>query len=144
MLTKWMEMVDGTFSFSSLFGERGDMTLVQTLLMLGIVVSLGGLCLPVIDSIGIIYGKTAVTVVEVKQVIPAYSTPIMIDWKTTQMQWHPASYRLHFKIDGEKTSFTVTEKFFADINVGDRIEVDYGLGRLSNSYVPTKIKLVGR
>jgi hypothetical protein len=59
-------------------------------------------------------------------------------------QFHPESYRLHFEIEGEKISTSVKKKFFDDIRVGDRIEVDYGFGRLSNSHKPTQIRLVTR
>jgi hypothetical protein len=118
------------------FGDK----CLATLMALGV---LGLLAFIIVDSVGITPTKTTVTVVEEKQVVPAHTTYIMTG-KIFIPQHHPKSYRLHFKIDGEEVSLTVEKKFFDDIKVGDKIEVDYGFGRLSNSRKPTKIRLVTR
>lgn len=96
-----------------------------------------------VDSVGITPTKTTITEVEMKQVVPAYTTTILVG-KVMVPQFHPESYRLHFKIDGEELSPTVEKNFFDNIRVGDKIEVDYGFGRLSNSHKPTQIRLVVR
>lgn len=136
------DILSDIFSPHSLLVDRCLAAFIA-LLMLVLVGLLGVLGYALVDSVGITPAKTAVTVVEVKQVVPAYTT-VILTGKVTVPQYHPESYQLHFMIDGEKFSPTVEKRFFDDVNVGDRIEVDYGFGRLSNSRQPTRIKLVGR
>jgi hypothetical protein len=130
------------FSPCSSFGDRCLAALMALLMLaaVGLVVLMGFF---LIDSVGITPTKTATTVVEAKQVVPAYSTIILVD-KVIIPQYYPESYLLHFKIDGEELSPMVEKKFFDDVRVGDRIEVDYGFGRLGNSRQPTQIRLVAR
>ncbi|HSE35515.1 MAG TPA: hypothetical protein VLB83_05335 [Candidatus Paceibacterota bacterium] len=130
------------FSPYSLFGDRCLAALMALLMLaaVGLVVLLGFV---LVDSVGITPTKTATTVVEAKQVVPAHTTTILVG-KVIVPQHRPESYRLHFKIDGEELSPTVEKKFFDDVRVGDRIEVDYGFGRLSNSHQPTQIRLMAR
>lgn len=136
------DILSDIFSCYSSFGDR-CMAAFLALLMLTVVGLLGLLAFTFVDSVGITSTKTTIATVEVKRVVPAYTTIILVG-KVTVPQYHPESYRLHFKIDGENISFTVERKFFDDVNVGDGIEVDYGFGRLSNSHQPTEIRLVGR
>lgn len=128
------------YPYSS-FGDRCLATLIALLMLTAVGLS-GRLAFVLVDSVGITHTKTAITTVEVKQVVHAHTTAILVG-RVLIPQCHPKSYRLHFKIDGEEISLTVKKKFFDDINVGDRIEVNYGLGRLSNSHQPTEIRLVG-
>ncbi|HBP00536.1 TPA: hypothetical protein DD617_05125 [Candidatus Uhrbacteria bacterium] len=81
--------------------------------------------------------------VEVKQVVPAHTSIILVG-KVMIPQSYPESYRLHFKIDGKEVFSPIEKKFFNEVNVGDKVEVDYGFGRLSHSYQPTRIRLVDR
>jgi hypothetical protein len=101
---------------------------------------LGLLAFTIVDSVGVSPTKTTVTAIEVKHIVPAY-TVIVMAGKVPTSQYHPESYQLHFKIDGEEISSSVKKKFFDDVNVGDKIEVDYGLGRLSKFYQPKRIRL---
>jgi len=136
------DILSDIFSPCSSFGDR-CLAALMGLLMLAVVGLLGLLAFILVDSIGITPTKTTATVVEAKQVVPAHTTTILVGTVIVP-QYHPESYRLHFKIEGEEVSPTVKKKFFDDIKVGDRIEVDYGFGRLSNSRQPTQIKLVER
>lgn len=136
------DILSDIFSPYSSFGNRCLVALIA-LLMLATVVIMGLLGFTIVDSVGITPTKTAVTVVEVKKIVPVHTT-IIPAGKAIVPQYHPESYRLHFKIDGEEVSLTVEKKFFDDVNVGNRIEVDYGFGRLSNSHQPTRIKLADR
>ena len=130
------------FSRYSSFGDRCLAALIALLMLAGVGL-LGLLAFILVDSVGITPSKTVITLVEAKQVVPAHTTTILVG-KVIVPQYHPESYRVHFKIDEEEISPTVEKKFFDDINVGDKIEVDYGYGRLSNSHQPTQIRLVGR
>jgi hypothetical protein len=106
----------------------------------GLVVLLGFV---LVDSVGITPTKTAITVIKVKQVVPAYTTIIMVG-KIIAPQHNPESYRLKFNIEGKELSVRVEKKFFDDVKVGDRIEVEYGFGRLSKSYQLRQIRLMAR
>ena len=136
------DMLSDVFSRYSSFGDRCLAALMALLMLaaVGLVVLLGFV---LVDSVGITPTKTTITVVEVKEVVPAHITTILVG-KVIVPQYRPESYRLHFKIDGEEVSPEVKKQFFDDVNVGDRIEVDYGFGRLSNSHQPTRIRLVSR
>lgn len=136
------DTLNDIFSPYSSFGDRCIAALMALLMLaaVGLVLLLGSV---LVDSVGVTPTKTTTTVVEAKRVVPAHTSPLM-GGKVILLQYHRESYRLHFKIDGEEVSLAVKKEFFADINVGDRIEVDYGFGRFSNSHQPTKIRLVGR
>lgn len=136
------DILSDIFSPYAFFWDRCLAVLLALFVLatFGLVVLLG---LIIIDSAGITPAKTATTVVEAKQVVPAYTT-ILLAGKIVVPQYHLESYRLHFKIDGEEISPSVKKELFDNINVGDRIEVDYGFGRLSNSHQLTEIRLVGR
>jgi hypothetical protein len=136
------DILNDIFSPYSSFGDKCLAALIALLMLVGVGL-LGLLAFILVDSVGITPTKTTVTVVEEKQVVPP-TTYILMAGKIFIPQHHPKSYRLHFKIDGEEVSLTVEKKFFDDIKVGDKIEVDYGFGRLSNSRQPTKIRLVTR
>jgi len=139
------DVLGDIFSSYSSFEERciGVFVALVALLVVAAVGLLGLLAFVTVDSVGIIPTKTTTSVVEVKQVVPAHTTAILVG-KVIVPQYHPESYRLHFKIDGEELSPTVEKKFFDHVRVGDRIEADYGFGRLSNSHHLTQIRLVAR
>jgi hypothetical protein len=130
------------FSPRSSFGERclAALLLLLVPVLAGVVGVVGYI---IVDSVALTPTKTAVTTIEVKQVVPAYMTTL-IAGKVIIPQYHPQSYRVRFKIDGEDVSSVIEKDFFDTVSVGDKIEVDYGFGRLSNSHHPTRIKLVGR
>lgn len=136
------DIVSDIFSPYSSFGDKCLTALIALLMLaaVGLVLLLGFI---LVDSVGITPVKTATTVVEMKQIVPAYTMTILVG-KVIVPQFHPESYRLHFKIDGEELSPTVEKEFFDEVNVGGKIEVDYGFGRLSNSHQPTRIRLVSR
>lgn len=136
------DILDNIFSPYSSFGERclAAFIVLTVLLAIGLV---GLLVCMLVDSVGIAPTKTTVATVEAKQVIPAHTTTMLVG-KIMVPQFHPESYRLHFKIDGYKISPTVEKKIFDEVNVGERIEVDYGFGRLSNTHQPTRIRLANR
>jgi hypothetical protein len=136
------EILRVIFSPDSSFVDR-SLEVIMALLMpitVALIVFLG---FTFVDSVWITPTKTMITEVEMKQVVPAYTTTMLVG-KVMVPQFHPESYRLHFKIEGENISFTVEKKFFDHIRVGERIEIDYGLGRLSKSHKPTQIRLVTR
>ncbi len=135
------EILSDIFSPYSSLGERCWATLI-VLLVLVIVGLFCYLGFTFVDSAAITPTRMTVTVVDVKEVVPAYTTIIMVR-NVTIPEYNPESYRLHFKLDGEKVSSSVEKKLFEEINVGDRIEVVYGFGRLSKSHQPTRIRLIG-
>jgi hypothetical protein len=110
------------------------------LAVVGLIVLMG---LTIIDTVGITPTKSVITIVEVKQVVPAHTSNVLVGHIPAHLH-HPESYKLYFKIDEEELSPEVEKKFFDDVKVGDKIEVDYGFGRLSNSHQPTQIKLAAR
>lgn len=116
---------------------------IFVLLILLIVGILGLSAFWLVDVVGINQANMAVTTVEIKQIVPAYTIVSPVG-KILVPVYHSEVYLLHFKIDEEEISFAVYEKLFNDIKVGDRIEVDYGFGRLSNQHFPAKIRLVDR
>ncbi len=132
------DIVSDIISPHSSFGDRFLAALMALVMLLvsGLVALLGFV---LVDSVGITPTKTATTVVEAKQVVSAYTTTVLMG-KVFVPQYYPESYQVHFRIDGEELSPTIEKKFFDDIRVGDRIEVDYGFGRLSNSRQPTQIR----
>src|SRR3989339_310561 len=132
-------MIRDIFSSLSSFIDK----CLEALLVFIAVGLLGLLIFIMVDSVGITPTNTTTTVVEVRQVVPAHTTILLLG-ETTFPQYHPESYRLYFKIDGEKVFLTVGKKFFADVKVGDMIEVDYGFERLSKLPQPIKIRLVTR
>lgn len=133
------DILSDIFSPYSSFGER-CLAVIIALVILIVVGLLGLLAFTIVDSVGVSPTKTAVTMIEDKHIVPAYTTIIMAG-KVPTPQFHPESYQIHFKIDGEKISSSVKKNFFDDVNVGDKIKVDYGFGRLSKSYQPKIIEL---
>lgn len=118
------------------------LAVLMALLMVVLVGLMVWLVYLLIDSVGITATNTTITVVESKEVVSAHTTYILVG-KVLVPQFQPESYRLHFRIDGTRVSSTVEKDFFDNVSIGDRIEVDYGFGRLSNSLQPTQIKLIG-
>src|SRR3989344_5300182 len=100
------DMLSDVFSRYSSFGDKCLAALMALLMLaaVGLVVLLGFV---LVDLVGITPTKTTITVVELKQVVPAHTTISLVGKVTTVLQYHPESYRLHFKIDGEEVSPTV-------------------------------------
>ncbi len=95
------------------------------------------------DSMGIISTKTAVAVVEAKETLPAHvSTTVMFTGKVAVLIpiFHQESYQLLFKISGRELEFAVNKQFFDSLKPGDKIEIDYGFGRITGSPKPVKIR----
>ena len=113
------------------------------LLLLVTVVMVIWLVLILFDSVGIKSNRSTTTSVDAKMVVAPYTTFLLVG-KVTVPQHHPESYMLKFKIDGTEVSSPVDKDFFANVNAGDHIEIHYGLGRLSKSYQPKEIRLVGK
>lgn len=133
------ELLNRIFSRDSSLGERSIAATI-VLLVLALTTSIVFLGLVLVDVAGITPTKTTTTVVEEKRFMPAYAT-IIPAGKTVITQYHPEEYRLHFKIGEKKVLHRVDRELFDTIKVGDRIEVDYGFGRLSNSPQPTNTRL---
>lgn len=86
------------------------------------------------DSVGISSTNTKVTVVSGKNIRPAHTTTTLVSTGKTVIpiiQNNPESYELRFRIDDEEMTSRVEREFFDQVNIGDRIEVYYGFGRLS-------------
>ncbi len=130
-------MVSSVFSPSTSFGEKCALSLLA-LCMLSMVVFLGLSGLGVINSENLPSTGTAITVVEQKEIIPAYTT--MLPGSSHQ----PESYLIKFKIEGKEKSFAPEKELFDGINPGDKIEVDYGHGRLTGSDKPIRIRLLNK
>ena len=135
---------DFFFSPYSSFVEKciGAFVVLILLIIVGL---LGLLSFIAIDSVGITPMKTVVTVVEEKRIIPSHTTTGLIPVGKVMVptiQHHPKSHRLRFKIDGKEFDYTVEKDFFDGLNAGDKIEVDYGFGRLTGQYWPARIRLV--
>lgn len=136
-------ILDDIFSPYSSFGDRFFAALIA-LFIIGLV---GLLSFFLIDSVSITSTKTVVTVVEAKQVVPAHTTTTMVMIGKILhpiITHHPESYYLHFKIDDEELDSGVEKEFFDTVDVGERIEVDYGFGRLSGSYNPVRFRSIPR
>jgi hypothetical protein len=130
------------FSPYSTFGER-SLALFILLLIIFMVGLLAIVGFNIADSTAITPTKTVVTTIELKQTKNAYTTMVMAG-KVMVSQYHPESYLLHFKIDGEEISSNVDKKFFDSVTKNDKIEVNYGFGRMSHSCVPVTIKIIER
>lgn len=136
------DTLNDLFSSRSPLADR-CLAAAGVVLMLSLVGLLGLLGFTVVDSAGIAPTETVVTVIEAKLIIPSDVTNILAG-KVMFPIFHSKSNMLKFRINGKVVSFKVKEKLFNDVNVGDRIRVDYGFRRLSNLYQPTGIKLVDR
>ena len=96
-----------------------------------------------IDSVGVTPTKTTTTVVEQKHVVPAHTTIAMMLVGKVMVPittHHPESYYLDFKIDGKDMESSVDKNFFDKLTVGEKIEVDYGLGRLTGNCTSVNIR----
>ncbi len=141
-MIKWT--LNDILSPHSSLGDRCLAALIA-LLMLFAFGLLGWLVFILVNSAGIAPTKTTVTVVEEKQVIPAYTvTTLVMSGKVMVpiTTYYPESRQLCFKIDGQGLKSTVDKKFFDRIKTGESIEVDYGRGRLNGSYEPVRIRRV--
>lgn len=99
-----------------------------------------------INSVGITPSKTVITVVETKEFVPARTIYGMVPVGKAivpTMSRRSDSYEIHFKINGHSIESAVEEEFFKNLEVGDKIEVSYGFGRLTGSYEPVVIRPAG-
>ncbi len=136
------DMLSDIFSPFSSFGEK-CMSALMMLLMILVAGLLGWLIFILVNSVGITPTKTAITVVESKQVVPAHTTTMFVMSGKVMVPittYHPESYKLHFKIDVKDLESTVEKEFFDSVKTDEKIEVDYGFGRLNGSYEPVRIR----
>lgn len=136
------DILSDIFSTELSFGNRCLAAFI-ILIILGLLVLVGLFGFVLVDSVRITPTKTAVVTVEEKQVIPTYTSIIMI-CKVVTTEYHPESYQLRFKVEGKEIYHAVEKKFFDNVSISDIIEVDYGFRRLSKSLQPTRIRLAGR
>jgi hypothetical protein len=134
-----IDLWNDTFSPYSSFGNR-CMSAFIMLFILVMSCTLALLGFLVVDTVGVQATNSATSMVEVKKVKPPYTTAILVG-KVLVPQYHPTSYWLHFRIDGNFVETSVEKQFFDDMNVGNKIKVDYGFTRLSRTYKPTHIAL---
>ncbi len=127
----WNDLWIAVFSRHSTLLDR---FVAATVLMLTLAL-LGGLALfafDLVDTVGIDRGRTVITVVEDKHVSPAgiiylHTGKVLVPMRRKE------SYRIGFKIDSVDIYTKVNKELFDHIEVGDKIEVDCGYGRLSRS-----------
>jgi len=132
------------FSPHSSFGERCLAALIALFTVL-VAWLLGWLIFFLVNSMGIGPTKTAITMVEAKQVVPAYTTTTFVVSGKVMVPittYFPESYELRFKIDAKNLKSAVEKDFFDRVKTGEKIEVDYGFGRLNGSYEPVRIRSV--
>jgi|GEM_PF-2049408 len=121
-------VLNNIFSRHSSFGDRSWAAFMALIMLLYIVMALG-LGVILIDSVSTGSLKSTTSRIEAKRARPA-RTAIHPVGKIMVPQHLPQSYKLHFKIDGEKVALTTTKQFFDNIDVGDKIKVDYKIGIL--------------
>ena len=132
---------DSLSSHSSFFDRFVGVFIILSIIT--IVVLLGLLTYKIVDSMDVPSVGTVETVIEAKQITPAHHTPMMIG-KVFVMQYHPKTYQVCFRMDGWYFCPNVSRDFFDYVNIGDKIEVDYGFGRLSGSYRVIGIRLLNQ
>lgn len=129
--------------YSSL-GDRYLAGFVFTMLAVGAGL-IGLLGFMFVNSVGIIPTETAFAVVEEKKIVPAYkTTTIMMVGKVMVpvINNYHESYRLYYEINRHKLESAVKKEFFDSVRIGEKIEINYGLGRLNESYEPLIVKSV--
>ena len=137
-------IVSDIFSPYVSIGER-ILSVLVVVVVIGVIGVLGFLSFAVFNSMKVAATKTAITKIEKKEIIPAHSTTTFMMVKAMTIPvttHHPKSYCLRFKIDGRELSSFVKKEFSDSLSVGDKIEDDYGFGRLDGSYIPVKVRLV--
>lgn len=120
------------------YGDR----LLALLIVILVLVATGLLMYTVviaIDTVGVSPIATTIVTLEVKEVVPSHLTFLLVG-KIWISQNQPESYRLLFKISGETVSSTVNKQFFDSIVIGEKVEVVYGIRRLTRLPKPLKIQ----
>lgn len=136
------EFLSDIFSPHSSFFDRFIGAFI-ILCIIAIVILLGLITYKIVDTKNVPFAGTAETMVEAKQITPAHLTSIMIG-KVVGVQYHPRTYQICFRMDGWYFYPNVSKGFFDYVNIGDKIEVDYGFGRLSGLYHLIGIRLVNQ
>jgi hypothetical protein len=120
------------------FGDR----LLALLIAILVLVATGLLMYTVviaIDTVGVSPTTTTIVAIEAKEVVPSHLSFLLVG-KIWISQNQPESYRLLFKISGETVSSTVNKQFFDSIVIGEKVEVVYGIRRLTRLPKPLKIQ----
>lgn len=106
------------------------------------------LVLTMVNSIGLSSSNTVNAIVEDKEAILTHTTtrfvPIGKGGLMPIAESVPETYKIRFKIRDSEVSMNVEKDFFDVAKIGDEIEVDYGIGRVSKSYYPLKVRLFER
>lgn len=140
-----MEII--TDLFTDLFYSSDLMTKFSA----GLVIVCAGVLIPLIlyllfdliNTFGVEGSKKAKVVVVGKETLPAHSTtffvpsgkvfvPISVD--------RNESNEIKVKLCGENVTFSVDKEFFDSISVGEEIEVNYGIERLTGKCLPFHTK----
>jgi hypothetical protein len=138
------DIISDIFSHHSSLGDR----LLALMIVLIMTIASGlllFLVLLIVDSAALEGKETTTTTIEQLEVVPAHTTTSNIlvgKVMVPQIIHHPESYHVHFDIKDTDTSISVSRPFFDSVDVGQRVEVNYGYGRLSGSYRPTAIRAI--
>lgn len=124
------------FSRHTSFLERFVAGLL-VLIVITVVGAVGWLAFYLVDSAGVNATKSAVVSIESRWITPAYATTTFVSAGKVLVPivtYHPARYNLRVQIGGEPVKFTVGRSFFDQVSPGTRVQVGYGVTRLSRSY----------
>jgi hypothetical protein len=112
------------------------------IIMASILVAIFGWCFFLFINVGwVTPTQTTYSIVESKRINSGSFSIIWID-STPIFLSDSDSYYLQFKIKNTDVYCTVDKSFFDTVNIGEKIEVAYGFGRLDHSYQPVNVKLV--
>lgn len=138
------EMLKTIFAPDSSLMDRVIASIFVGLVTLAITF-IGWIVYIVIDSAWIKPSKAVITKITNRYVKPAYTTTSFIMVGKTlipRTTRHPESYHLCVVIDGKEHDMSLTKEFVGGVSVGDMVRVDYAIGRISRSCIPTRIELV--
>lgn len=88
--------------------------------------------------------KEVITTIEAKQYIPAYVSESSAGKFGMQKNYHKELSKIYFKANGESVVFIVEKDFFDSVNVGDKIEVTYFVGKFKDPHEPMKVVLADK
>lgn len=91
-----------------------------------------------IDSVGVISTASTTTMIEEKVYIPSH-TSFLLAGKILIPFNHPQAYQLRVNINGRRVDFAVDKAFFSKVEVGEKIDVSYGITRLTRRPVPVLV-----
>jgi hypothetical protein len=106
-----------------------------------------GVALVIFDHMGVSYAGVATVVVEDKYVESSSVITTMVpvgNTMTTSTIVTPETYHVRFLIEGTWVNAPVRKQFFDDVRIGDKLAVEYGLGRVSGNYVPITLTPLSR